>query len=107
VVSKVKASNRDWNSGSVEKVLEKLKPILIRRFNVKRLGLFGSYVRGQARRSSDVDVLVEFSKNIDLLDFIALERYLAEQTGVKIDLVSLKALRPEFRTTILNEAVYI
>jgi predicted nucleotidyltransferase len=61
----------------------------------------------QARRSSDVDVLVEFSKSIDLLDFVALERYLANQTGVKIDLVSIKALRPEFRGTILNEVIWI
>jgi predicted nucleotidyltransferase len=50
---------------------------------------------------------VEFSKGIDLLDFVALERYLAEKTGAKIDLVSIKALRPEFRSTILNEVVYI
>jgi len=87
--------------------LKRLKPTLSRKFKVKRLGIFGSYVRGQARRSSDVDVLVEFSGGIDLLDFVATERYLREQTGAKIDLVSIKALRPEFRGTILDEVVYI
>jgi len=92
---------------SIEQILKSLKPTLSRKFRVKRLGLFGSYVRGQMRRSSDVDVLVEFSKSIDLLDFVALERHLSEQTGAKIDLVSLKALRPEFKDAILSEVVYI
>jgi predicted nucleotidyltransferase len=91
----------------MEDSLKRLKPTLARKFKVKRLGLFGSYVKGHARQSSDIDILVEFSKTIDLLEFVALEKYLAEQTGAKIDLVSIKALRPEFRPTILNEVIYI
>ena len=105
--SKVKTSDKGCGLSSLEKNLKKLKPRLSRKFKVKRLGIFGSYVRGQTHRSSDVDVLVEFSGSIDLLDFVALERYLADQTGAKIDLVSIKALRPEFRGTILNEVIYI
>jgi len=105
--NKVRTSSKGLNAGSLEKSLKRLKPTLSRKFKVKHLGLFGSYVKGQARRSSDIDILVEFSKVIDLLDFVALEKYLTEQTGAKIDLVSIKALRPEFRSTILNEVVYI
>lgn len=105
--SKLKTPDKNRSIGSLEKNLRKLKPTLSRKFNVKRLGIFGSHVRGQARKSSDVDVLVEFSRTIDLLNFVALERYLADQTGAKIDLVSIKALRPEFRGTILNEVIYI
>ena len=105
--SKVKTSDKSRGLFSLQENLRKLKPTLSRKFKVKRLGIFGSYVKGQARRSSDVDVLVEFSRGIDLLDFVALERYLREQTGAKIDLVSIKALRPEFRGAILNEVVYI
>ena len=105
--SKVKASDKGCSLGSLEESLKKLKPMLSHKFKVKRLGIFGSYIRGGARRTSDVDILVEFSGSIDLLDFVALERYLAEQTGTKIDLVSIKALRPEFRGTILNEVIYI
>jgi predicted nucleotidyltransferase len=92
---------------SLLKDLKSLEPALRRKYHVKRLGLFGSYVRGQMRRSSDIDVLVEFYKSVDLLDFVALEKYLAAQTGVKIDLVSAKAIRPEFRDAILNEVVYV
>lgn len=103
----VRTSGKGLRAGSLEENLKKLKPTLSRKFKVKRLGLFGSYVKGQARRSSDVDVLVEFSRSIDLMDFVALEKYLTEQTGAKIDLVSIKALRPEFKSTILNEVIYI
>jgi len=105
--NKVRTSDKGRNLGLLERNLKRLKPALSRKFKVKHLGLFGSYVKGQARRSSDIDILVEFSKVIDLLDFVALEKYLTEQTGAKIDLVSIKALRPEFRSTILNEVIYI
>lgn len=104
---KVKASKNSWSSDVLQESLKNLKPTLIRKFKVKRLGIFGSFVKEKARKSSDVDILVEFSRRIDLLDFVALERYLSEQTGAKIDLVSLKALRPEFKDAILNEVVYI
>lgn len=104
---KRRTSNRWRSSASLTRKLKKLKPTLGRRFKVKTIGVFGSQVRGQAHRFSDVDVLVEFSRRIDLLDFVALEKYLTEQTGAKIDLVSAKALRPEFRSTVLNEVVYI
>ncbi len=105
--NKVKTSDEGRGLVSLQENLKKIKPMLGRKFKVKRLGIFGSYVRGQARRSSDVDILVEFSGGIDLLDFVAMERYLREQTGAKIDLVSINALRPEFRSRILNEVIYI
>jgi len=107
VSSKVGTSDKGYSPGSLEESLKNLKPTLSRKFKVKRLGIFGSYVSGRTRKSSDIDILVEFSQSIDLLDFVALERYLIEQTGAKIDLVSIKALRPEFRDAILNEVVYI
>jgi predicted nucleotidyltransferase len=104
---KQKTSNRWRGPGALIRKLKKLKPTLGRKFKVKSIGVFGSHARGRAHRFSDVDVLVEFSRRIDLLDFVALEKYLAEQTGAKIDLVSAKALRPEFRSTILSEVIYI
>jgi len=107
VGNKVKTSDEGRGFLLLQENLKKLKPTLSRKFKVKRLGIFGSYVRGQARSSSDVDVLVEFFGSIDLLDFVAMERYLRDQAGAKIDLVSIKALRPEFRSMILNEVIYI
>lgn len=105
--NKVKTSDEGRGLLSLQENLRRLMPTLSHKFKVKRLGIFGSYVRGQACRSSDVDILVEFSGGIDLLDFVAMERYLRDKTGAKIDLVSIKALRPEFKSTILTEVIYI
>ena len=104
---KMKTPNKSRNLSVLQENIKKLKPTLSRKFKVKRIGIFGSIANGTARRSSDVDVLVEFSQGVDLLDFVALERYLSEQTGAKIDLVSKKAVRPEFQDAILNEVIYI
>jgi len=103
----IKTSKNSLKPAFLRESLKNLKPILSRKFKVKRLGIFGSFVNGRFRKTSDIDILVEFSRRIDLLDFVALERYLSEQTGAKIDLVSIKALRPEFKDAILNEVVYI
>ena len=107
VSSKLKTSKRSRSLSFLLENLKNLKPALTREFKVKRLGIFGSYVSGRVGKSSDIDILVEFSESIDLIDFVALERYLADQMGAKIDLVSIKALRPEFKDAILNEVVYI
>jgi predicted nucleotidyltransferase len=66
--------------------LEKLKPVLKERYQVETVGFFGSYARGEQKKKSDVDVLVEFSQpnTIDLLDFIELEEFLSKQLDVKV-----------------------
>ena len=62
---------------------------------VKSLGIFGSYVRGEARKGSDLDLLVEIDDpKMGLLRFIALESYLSDLLGVKVDLVEKKTLKP-------------
>jgi len=87
--------------------LKKLKPELNKKYYVKKIGIFGSCARGQTVKTSDVDILVDFSRNIDLFDFIALENFLSKKTGSKVDLVSAKAVRDEFKDDILKEVVYI
>jgi uncharacterized protein len=87
--------------------LFKHKNELRREYSVKTIGLFGSYVRGEQKKKSDLDVLVEFSKPIGLLKFGALEDYLSGLTGVKVDLVMEGALKPGIGRYILREAVYL
>lgn len=91
----------------IQSSLKKLKSELRKKYYVKSIGIFGSLVRGQAQRASDVDILVDFSKNIDLFDFIALENYLSQKLDAKIDLVSAKAVRDEFKDNIFKEVVYL
>jgi uncharacterized protein len=87
--------------------VEALKPVLAERFKVETIGLFGSYVRGEQKKKSDLDVLVEFSEPISLFKFIELEDFLSDSLGVKVDLVMKDSLKPRIKDSILNEAVYV
>lgn len=87
--------------------LEKLKPILEEKFQVKNIGVFGSFVRGEQNKKSDLDVLVEFSEVIGLFKFIELENFLSKELGVKVDLVMKDVLKPQIKDIILREVVYL
>ncbi len=91
----------------IKKVLKKGKTILRERFKVQKIGIFGSLLRGEERKKSDVDILVEFYEVISLLDFVALERELSELIGEKVDLVMKSALKPRIGENILKEVIYI
>ena len=72
----------------IKKILQQHKPELSEKWKVKSLGIFGSYVRGEARKSSDLDLLVEIDDpKMGLLRFIALENYLSDLLGIKVNLV--------------------
>jgi len=83
------------------------KAELHKKFKVKTLGVFGSYVYGEQRRVSDVNVLVEFEEPIGLFEFMDLEDYLSQLLGVKVNLVSKKALKPHIGESILKEVIMI
>ena len=72
---------------------------------MESLGIFGSYVRGEERKGSDVDLLVEIGRAMGLLEFISLERHLTELLGTKVDLVMRRALRRRIGRQILDEVV--
>jgi predicted nucleotidyltransferase len=91
----------------IKRILAEHKNELCERFKVKTIGVFGSYVRGEQRRKSDVDVLVEFEEPIGLFEFMDLENYLTDLLGVKVDLVSKKALKPHIGQRILEEVIII
>ena len=83
------------------------KVILEERYKVKQIGIFGSYVRGEEGRRSDVDILVDFREIPDLLEFISLELYLEKILKKKVDLVDKQGIRRELRRRILGEVVYV
>jgi hypothetical protein len=96
---------------SVEQVLATLRahlPELRETYGVRSLGLFGSFVRGEAKKRSDLDLLVEFDdRPLSLFGFIRLERRLSELLGVKVDLVEKSALKPAIGRRILEEVVTV
>ncbi len=91
----------------IEEIIESHKPILKKRYKVKEIGLFGSYVRGEEHESSDLDILVEFDETISLFDFVELENYLEDILDVKVDLVMESALKPRIGRYIKREVVYV
>lgn len=79
-------------------------PELSRRYKVKSLGIFGSYLRGEADEESDIDLLVDLEEeSLTLLEFIALENRLSDLLGAKVDLVERSALKPAIGRRILEE----
>jgi len=94
---------------TVDKLKETLadhKEELRERFKVKEIGFFGSYVRKEQTKRSDVDILVTFYETIDLFTFVELENYLSDILGVKVDLVMKEGIKPRLKEKILSEAVY-
>ncbi len=77
-------------------------------FGVERIGLFGSYLRGEAGPASDIDLLVEFKygqKNYK--NFIRLAHFLQDLFNTKIDLLTNKALSPYIKPYIIKEVEYV
>ena len=89
-----------------KRILRRHLPELREKYKVTSLGVFGSYVRGEQRKRSDLDVLVELGDDtLSLLKFIELEHYLSDLTGVKVDLVEKSELKPHIGKHILEEVV--
>ncbi len=91
----------------IKKALKKSKSILQRDFKVSKIGIFGSYVRGEQKRGSDVDILVEFSQLPGLFDFMKVENDLSRILKKRVDLVMKGSLKPTIGKHIMREVVYI
>lgn len=89
------------------KNLEKKIVRVLRKHGVKKAGLFGSFVRGDAKKGSDIDILIEFKGRKSLLDLVRVERELGEYIGKKVDLVEYYTLHPKLKDKILEEEVRI
>jgi len=92
---------------AIKQKIEKQKSFIMERYNVKSIGIFGSYARGEERTDGDIDILVEFQQPIGIFAFMDLEEYLTVLIGIKVDLVSKKALKPRIGKHILQEVVYV
>ncbi|MBI5203371.1 MAG: nucleotidyltransferase family protein [Nitrospirae bacterium] len=80
---------------------------VMERYHVKRIGVFGSFARGEEREGSDVDVLIELEEEYETFDnYMDLKFYLQDLFGRKVDLVTVDALRPQLRDDILREVKY-
>ena len=96
------------NKTRLQKYIELLRQqrsLLAEQYHVDTLEVFGSYVRHEERRGSDLDILVTFTKTPSLLKFVRLENHLSDTLGIEVDLVMKDSLKPELGKNILREAV--
>lgn len=88
--------------------LEQSVPDLRADFGVKRIGIFGSFARGEQKRTSDVDVLVEFAPGKATFDnFMKLAFYLEELFSRKVDLLTVKGIDRYIRSRVESEVIWI
>jgi predicted nucleotidyltransferase len=83
--------------------LRQAVPQLREKYAIRSLGVFGSFVRGEQQRGSDLDLLVEFERAPGFLGFLALEEELSTLLDVPVDLVQKNALKPAIGRRILQE----
>ena len=88
-------------------IINNNKTDLITKYKISEIGVFGSYVKNNQNKNSDVDILVDFSEPITFFKFLELEEYLENILQIKVDLVSKKALKPYIGKYILQETAYI
>jgi len=81
--------------------------MLAERYHVDTLEIFGSYVRSEQKKDSDLDILVTFREDPSLLTYIAIENYLSDLLGIKVDLVMKDSLKPKIGQQILREAISV
>ncbi len=94
-------------SEELQRRLTDLKPFLQREYHVRKIGIFGSYVRDEQTKESDLDVLVEFDEPVSLFDLVRLENELSTRLGVTVDLVTKRSLKPRIKDRVTDDVVYV
>lgn len=89
------------------KLLREHESVLKKRFGIVKIGIFGSFARGEERQDSDLDILVSFEEGKKTFDnFMGVKFYLEDLFGRTVDLVTESALKPLIREPVLKSVVY-
>ena len=87
----------------MDEIINKLVSIL-KKHGVRRIEVFGSYARGEAKPGSDLDVIVEFEKRKSLLELVGIEQELEDALGIKVDLLTRASISPYLIERIEKES---
>lgn len=92
---------------SAVEMLKKQEATIKKKYSVKKIGVFGSFAKGREKSDSDVDVLVEFEEGYKTFDnYMELKFFLEDLFSRRVDLVTIKALKPQLKEDILQEVIY-
>lgn len=92
---------------SAIEILKKHEDVIKQKYGVKKIGVFGSFARGEEKEGSDIDFLVEFKEGSKTFDnYIDLKYFLQDLFGRNVDLVTVQALKPQLKDDILQEVIY-
>lgn len=91
----------------VLQILIQQKSLLLETYQLTRLGIFGSYARGEQTEESDIDILVDYEKAPTLWRLIELRDYLSELFATQVDLVTRNGLKARIRERVLAEVIYV
>jgi uncharacterized protein len=86
-------------------ILRQHKPELQRKYPVSKLGVFGSYARGEATEKSDIDIAVEITGTMGL-DFVTMADEIEDLFGIKTDVVPIRAIKPKYLVYVQKDIVY-
>jgi predicted nucleotidyltransferase len=91
----------------INNVLSEYKKEIVEKYKVKKIGIFGSYVRGEQTDESDIDILVEFEEGYKTFDnYMDLKFYFEDLFSASVDLLIESAIKQRLRHYILNEVKY-
>jgi predicted nucleotidyltransferase len=89
-----------------EDIFKKMTRIL-KNQGARKIAVFGSYVRGEEKPGSDIDIIVEFSERKSLFDLVGIEQEVSDALGIKVDLLTEKSISPYLIDRIKKEMVVI
>lgn len=92
---------------SIINKVSSLKQQAKEKYNAEIKAVFGSVVTDAFKSTSDIDILVEFTKGADLFNFVGLSLFLEDNLKHKVDVVPIDSLRQELKAQILKQAVYL
>ena len=91
----------------IKELLKSHKKEFGEKYQIKDIGIFGSYAKGIQNKTSDIDILVTFEKPVSLLHIVSFENYLSDMLGIKVDVVPKNNIRKELKDSILNEMILV
>ena len=91
---------------NILQILRQHKPELQRKYPISRLGVFGSYARGEATEKSDIDIAVEINGPMGL-SFVAMADEIEELFGIKTDVVPKRSIKPQYLSYVEKNIVYV